>query len=63
MLVVIAFLALIALGTYYLVAGVSTAERPSYSRTEQPLEILKERYARGEITKEQFEEMKKTLES
>jgi putative membrane protein len=26
-------------------------------------DILKERFARGEITKEQFEEMRKTLES
>ena len=26
-----------------------------------PMEILKQRYARGEITKEQFEEMKRDL--
>ncbi|MGB7061767.1 MAG: SHOCT domain-containing protein, partial [Candidatus Zixiibacteriota bacterium] len=29
---------------------------------ETPLEILKKRFARGEITKEQFEEMKRKLE-
>lgn len=28
---------------------------------ETPLDILKRRYARGDITQEQFEEMKKTL--
>lgn len=27
-----------------------------------PIEILKERYARGEITREEFEQMKKDLE-
>ena len=27
-----------------------------------PVDILKERYAKGEITKEQFEQMKKDLE-
>ena len=32
------------------------------SHAETPLEILKKRYARGEIGKEQFEQMKKDLE-
>jgi putative membrane protein len=30
---------------------------------ETPIEILKKRYARGEISKEQFEEMKRHIES
>ncbi len=29
---------------------------------ESPIDIIKKRYARGEITKEQFEQMKKDLE-
>ena len=30
---------------------------------ETPMEILKKRYAKGKITKEEFEKMKKDLES
>ncbi len=37
--------------------GVTSATRP-----DSAIEILKTRYARGEITKEQFDEMKKVLE-
>lgn len=32
-------------------------------QNESPLDILKKRYARGEITKEDFDRMKKELES
>ncbi len=35
--------------------------RPVEVSRETPLEILKRRYAKGEITREQFEEMKKDL--
>lgn len=35
--------------------------RPSEFTRETPLEILKRRYAKGEVTKEQYEEMKKDL--
>ncbi len=39
------------------VGGTASAARP-----DSAIEILKARYARGEITKEQFNEMKKDLE-
>lgn len=32
------------------------------TKTETPLEILKKRFAKGEITKEEFDEKKKFLE-
>jgi putative membrane protein len=41
--------------------GISRLTRHSSIDKPTPLEIAKERYARGEITKEQFEEIKKNL--
>ena len=43
------------------VSTMSRANRGPDERRSQPLDILRERYARGEITKEQFEEAKRTL--
>jgi putative membrane protein len=39
----------------------STQERPGGSLGESALDILKKRYARGEINRQEFEEMKKDL--
>ncbi|OGO30780.1 MAG: hypothetical protein A2Z29_03760 [Chloroflexi bacterium RBG_16_56_11] len=38
--------------------GISTSEAPP---RRDPLDIARERYARGEIKKEEFEELKKNL--
>jgi len=53
-------------GVVWFVQSVSRGgSRPGSSPTaaETPLEILKRRYASGELTKEQFEEMRRTLDS
>ncbi len=39
----------------------ASGERDSDSRRDSALEILKRRYARGEISKEEFEEKKKQI--
>jgi len=41
---------------------VTTNQQTPLTSPEDPLQVLKIRFARGEITKEQFEEMKKALE-
>ena len=57
------FLLLVAAGVVWLVqasartAGTGTSPSPS----ESPLDILKRRYAKGEITKDQYEAMKRDL--
>jgi putative membrane protein len=64
------FLVLIAIGIYYLIAS-SRSEHHSHSHRQyrsdrrvnrRAIEILNERYARGEITKEQFREMRNELD-
>lgn len=41
---------------------VTTGQQSPMTAAEHPLQVLKLRFARGEITKEQFEEMKRALE-
>ena len=62
-LIMIAFWVLVIGGAVWLVAtlarGASTGAPSAAGQT--PLDVLKARYAKGEITKEQFEEMKRAL--
>lgn len=54
------FWALVILGIVYIVQAISRG--PGQSGTEDTsLDILKKRYAKGEITKEEFERMKDDL--
>ena len=70
MLLMLAFWVLVIGGIVWLVVmlargsqgqAVSSAVRSPAASNETPLAILKARYAKGEITKEQFEEMKHDL--
>jgi putative membrane protein len=58
----LAFLVLIVLGAYYLIPELTRKNRSIYTQCERPLEILKERYAKSEITREQYLKMKKEIE-
>jgi putative membrane protein len=57
----ITFLIVIGLLIYFIVQAQKTkGQTPTQS--ESPLDILKRRYAKGEIVKEEFERMKKDIE-
>jgi len=63
-LMMIIFIAAIVVGVVFMVrwlggSGHGTAQHDPPSRT--PLDILKERFARGEIDKEEFEERRRVL--
>lgn len=64
-LIMIAFWVLVIGGCIWLVVtlarGASTGAASATGQT--PLDILKARYAKGEVTKEQFEEMKRNLDA
>jgi len=57
----ILFLIVIAVLVYFIIQALSSKGRPSM-QNESPLDILKRRYAKGEITREEYEKMKKDIE-
>ena len=56
----ILFVVLLGLLVYFLVKTAHN-QGPGLPLHESPLDILKKRYAHGEITKQQFDEMKRDL--
>jgi putative membrane protein len=62
-LISIMFLVLIALGAYYLITELAGQGRSEPRDRGRALEILKERYARGEITREEYMKMREELEA
>ncbi len=55
------FWVLVILGIVALVMWVGKQARPTAGPGEDPTEILKMRYAKGELTKEEYEAMRKDL--
>lgn len=56
----IIFLIVIGLLIYFMVQARNT-KGPTLTQNDRPLDILKARYAKGEITKDEFERMKKDI--
>lgn len=54
------FLIVLVVAVYFIVQTLKSKNSASEAR-ETPLDILKKRYAKGEITKEEFDRMKKDL--
>jgi len=58
------FMWILIIGLIFVLIWTNTREKDKYlpfDKSESAIDILKKRYAKGEITKEQFEQMKKDL--
>jgi len=60
-IMMLVFWVAVIVGIVFLVKWIVDQSRTNQRRDESPLEILKRRYAAGEITKEEFEEKKRDL--
>jgi len=54
-------LIVLVLVIWVIVRSVGSASSQSLNKEETPLDVLKKRYARGEIDKQEFEEKKRDL--
>ena len=63
MLMMFVFWALVIYGIFYLVSRVARPSAEIVRKEETSIEILKRRYARGEIDAEEYARRKKDLES
>ncbi|MEW6115443.1 MAG: SHOCT domain-containing protein [Nitrospirota bacterium] len=61
-LLMVVFWILVIVGIVYLVKTIAGTGRGRGREDETPLDILKKRYAKGEISKEEFEEKKKDIQ-
>ncbi|MEW6486656.1 MAG: SHOCT domain-containing protein [Thermodesulfobacteriota bacterium] len=61
-LFMLAFWALAVLGLVFLVRLALGGGRPGPAAPETPFEILRRRYAQGELTREEFERMRREVE-
>jgi len=62
-LMLLVLIVLVGLVVYLLLERRRSDNRGTESTPETPMEILKKRYAKGEITKEEFDRMKDEIES
>lgn len=61
MLISLGFLALLGIGGYYIITSLIQSSTSSTRSSSRARDILRERYARGEITREQFIQLKRDL--
>jgi putative membrane protein len=62
LLIGLAFLVVIGLVIYFIVKNIREKKSDIVTKEETPLEILKRRYAKGEINQEEFKNMRKELQ-